>query len=177
MKKMGSMKNPHFGDGPTGSMSSEEVEMGEAVMGQDREMRKTASMERNKERAERGGAAPKIPGKEGPSAGKTYADYQKLSIAAHDKATKKNKNVVGLVSKEEVELQEKELSIDDQMRISREANAKRKPYQPGDRQKQRGAQIRQMAKNAAKDTRTDAQKMADAYASPRKGPGGATRGD
>ena len=64
MKKMGSMKNPHFGDGPTGSMSSEEVEMGEAVMGQDREMRK-ASMERNKERAERGGAAPKIPGKEG----------------------------------------------------------------------------------------------------------------
>ena len=225
MKKMGSMKNPHFGDGPTGSMSSEEVEMGEAekpypygkvgdklrkvagerdaekdpkkrnklasrlskinreynlpeaVMGQDREMRKAASMERNKERAERGGAAPKIPGKEGPSAGKTYADYQKLSIAAHDKATKKNKNVVGLVSKEEVELQEKELSIDDQMRISREANAKRKPYQPGDRQKQRGAQIRQMAKNAAKDTRTDAQKMADAYASPRKGPGGATRAD
>ena len=93
MKKMGSMKNPHFGDGPTGSMSSEEVEMGEAVMGQDREMRKTASMERNKERAERGGAAPKIPGKEGPSAGKTYADYQKLSIAksAHDKATKKTR--------------------------------------------------------------------------------------
>ena len=43
MKKMGSMKNPHFGDGPTGSMSSEEVEMGE-VMGQDREMRKTASI-------------------------------------------------------------------------------------------------------------------------------------
>jgi hypothetical protein len=27
------------------------------------------------------------------------------------------------------------------------------------------------------DTRTDAQKMADAYASPRKGPGGATRAD
>ena len=28
------------------------------------------------------------------SAGKTYADYQKLSIAAHDKATKKNKKVL-----------------------------------------------------------------------------------
>ena len=27
------------------------------------------------------------------------------------------------------------------------------------------------------DTRTDTQKMADAYASPRKGPGGATRTD
>ena len=103
MKKMGSMKNPHFGDGPTGSMSSEEVEMGEAVMGQDREMKICINGKNSAERAERGGAAPKIPGKEGPSAGKTYADYQKLSIAAHDKATKKNKNVVGLVSKEEVE--------------------------------------------------------------------------
>ena len=68
----------------------------------------------------------------------------------------------------------KELSIDDQMRISREANAKRKPYQPGDRQKQRAAQIRQMAKNAAKDTRTDAQKMTDATG-PR--PGSRYRGD
>ena len=68
----------------------------------------------------------------------------------------------------------KELSIDDQMRISREANAKRKPYQPGDRQKQRAAQIKQMAKNSAKDTRTDAQKMTDATG-PR--PGSRYRGD
>ena len=70
-----------------------------------------------------------------------------------------------------------EMSIEDQMRISREANAKRKPYQPGDRQKQRAAQMRNAAKNAKKDTRTDAEKMADAYASPRKGPGGAVRAD
>ena len=68
----------------------------------------------------------------------------------------------------------KELSIDDQMRISREANAKRKPYQPGDRQKQRAAQIKQMAKNTPKDTRTDAQKMTDATG-PR--PGSRYRGD
>jgi hypothetical protein len=67
-----------------------------------------------------------------------------------------------------------ELSIADQMRISREAAAKRKPYQPGDRQKQRAAQIRQMAKNAPKDTRTDAQKMTDATG-PR--PGSRYRGD
>ena len=66
------------------------------------------------------------------------------------------------------------LSVDDQMRISREANAKRKPYQPGDRQKQRAAQIKQMAKNAPKDTRTDAQKMTDATG-PR--PGSRYRGD
>ena len=68
----------------------------------------------------------------------------------------------------------KELSIDQQMKISREANAKRKPYQPGDRQKQRAAQIKQMAKNAPKDTRTDAQKMTDATG-PR--PGSNYRGD
>ena len=68
----------------------------------------------------------------------------------------------------------KELSVDDQMRISREANAKRKPYQPGDRMKQRAAQIKMMAKNAPKDTRTDAQKMTDATG-PR--PGSRYRGD
>ena len=71
-------------------------------------------------------------------------------------------------------IDEKYLSVDDQMRISREANAKRKPYQPGDRQKQRAAQLKQMAKNAPKDTRTDAQKMSDATG-PR--PGSRYRGD
>ena len=35
---------------------------------------------------------------------------------------------------------QEEMSIADQMRISREAAAKRKPYQPGDREKQRAAQ-------------------------------------
>ena len=64
--------------------------------------------------------------------------------------------------------QTEELSIDDQMKISREANAKRKPYQPGDREKQRAAILRNAAKNAKKDTRTDAEKMADATG-PRKG--------
>ena len=34
MEKMGSMKNPHFGSGPTGSMSSEETEaVDEALTG------------------------------------------------------------------------------------------------------------------------------------------------
>ena len=67
-----------------------------------------------------------------------------------------------------------ELSIDDQMRISREAAKKRKPFDPKARERQRAAQIRQMAKNAPKDTRTDAQKMADATG-PR--PGSRYRGD
>ena len=80
-----------------------EEDIDEAVVGQDREMRKAASAERNKERSDRGGASPKIPGREGPSAGNSYADYQKLSIKSHDKLTKKNKNVVGLVTKEEFE--------------------------------------------------------------------------
>jgi hypothetical protein len=55
-----------------------------------------------------------------------------------------------------------EMSIKDQMRISREAAAKRKPYQPGDHQKARAAVLRNAAKKAKKDTRTDAQKMTDA---------------
>ena len=76
--------------------------------------------------------------------------------------------------KEEVELQEKELSIDDQMRISREAAAKRKPYKDGDHQRARAKQLKNAAKNAKKDTRTDAQKMTDATG-PR--PGSRYRGD
>ena len=70
-----------------------------------------------------------------------------------------------------------ELSVDDQMRISREANAKRKPYKDGDHQRARAAMLKRIAKNAKKDTRTDAEKMADAYASPRKGAAGGTRAD
>jgi hypothetical protein len=69
-----------------------------------REMSKTAARERAEERREKGSKAAKSPGRTGPSAGKTYADYQELSIRAHDKVTKKNKNVVGLVTKEEFSL-------------------------------------------------------------------------
>jgi len=72
----------------------------EAVKGQDTEMRKAASAERSAERKEMGGRAAKIPGREGPSSGKTYADYQQISIKSHDKLTKKNKDIVGLVAKE-----------------------------------------------------------------------------
>ena len=46
--------------------------------------------------------------------------------------------------KEEVELQEKELSIDQQMKISRDAAAKRKPYKPGDHQRDRAAQLKML---------------------------------
>ena len=63
------------------------------------------------------------------------------------------------------------LSIDDQMRISREANAKRKPYKDGDHQR---ARAKMLKKPLPKDTRTDAQKMTDATG-PR--PGSRYRGD
>ena len=80
--------------------SSQEVN--EAVKGQDSEMRKAVSAaERAAER--KSGSKAQSPGREGASAGKSYADYQKISIDKHDKVTKKNKNVVGLVSKEELE--------------------------------------------------------------------------
>ncbi len=62
-----------------------------------------------------------------------------------------------------------EMSVKDQMAFSREYNRKKKegllPKRPA-------------AKPVVnKDTRSPAEKMADAYASPRKGPGGATRAD
>ena len=73
----------------------------EAVKGQDTEMRKAASAERAAERTKMGGKAAKIPGKEGPSVGKTYADYQQISIKGHDKATK-GKYIHGMTTNEEL---------------------------------------------------------------------------
>jgi len=70
-------------------INNEEIEIDEAVKGADPEMRKAASDER------RAGAK-----RLSPSKGKGYADQQKQQISYMDKITKKNKNVVGLVTKE-----------------------------------------------------------------------------
>ena len=113
--------NPHgsVGSGPQRDRRAEHEERRgvkkEEFVGEDkeyrREMAKAAARERAEERREKGSKAARSPGREGPSAGKSYADYQEISIKAHDKLTKKNKNVVGLVSKEEVEyIEEKSLS-------------------------------------------------------------------
>ena len=67
----------------------EETEIDEAVKGADPEMRKAAAAERK--------AGDK---RLSPSKGKGYADQQKQQISYMDKVTKKNKNVVGLVTKE-----------------------------------------------------------------------------
>ena len=61
----------------------------EAVKGADPEMRKVASVERRKGDK-----------RLSPSKGKDYANQQQQQIAYMDKLTKKNKNVVGLVTKE-----------------------------------------------------------------------------
>ena len=66
------------------------------------------------------------------------------------------------------------LSVKDQMRISQEYN-RMSPEEKKAANKKALGTIKKVAPK--KDTRTDAQKMADAYASPRKGPGGATRAD
>jgi outer membrane lipoprotein SlyB len=79
----------------------------EEFVPEDRELRRLAAQERAAERKEKKGHAPRSPGREGPSAGKSYADWQEISIRSHDKLTKKNKNPIGLVSKEEVELDER----------------------------------------------------------------------
>ena len=75
---------------------------------------------------------------------------------------------------EEIELQEKELSIDQQMKISQDYN-RMTPEQKKAANKKAMGNVEKVAPK--KDTRTDAEKMAAAYASPRKGPGGATRTD
>ena len=67
-----------------------------------------------------------------------------------------------------------ELSIDQQMKISRDYNR----MSPEEKKKVNQKAVAGIPKGKPKkDTRTDAEKMADAYASPRKGPGGATRAD
>jgi len=46
MKKMGSMSNPHFGDGPTGSMSSEEMSADEKSMKKFQELQKNVDQKK-----------------------------------------------------------------------------------------------------------------------------------
>jgi len=72
-----------------GVEDDDDDDINEAVKGADTEMRKVASAER------RSGDK-----RLAPSKGKGYADQQKQSISYMDKVTKKNKNVVGLVTKE-----------------------------------------------------------------------------
>ena len=67
-----------------------------------------------------------------------------------------------------------ELSVDQQMKISRDYN-RMTPEQKKAANKKAMGNVKKVAPK--KDTRTDSQKMADAYASVRKGPLGATRAD
>ena len=115
----------------------EKIALDEAVRGQDIEMRKTASQERQAERKERGGAAPKIPGREGPSAGKSYADYQHISMRAHDKATK-GKFIPGMVNSESLDPVGKE---DSDIDNDGKSNTKSDKYLLN-RRKVRGASIK-----------------------------------
>ena len=65
---------------------------------------------------------------------------------------------------EEVELQEKELSIDQQMKIARDAAKDRNPNPD-----HKAIRDKMLRKPLPKDTRTDAQKMTDAVGKPRMG--------
>jgi len=62
MKKMGSMSNPHFGDGPTGSMSSEEVEVDEAMSSYDRNRKRAAQRAADRNAARAAGKTGVVPG-------------------------------------------------------------------------------------------------------------------
>jgi hypothetical protein len=63
------------------------------------------------------------------------------------------------------EIQSEQVSFEDALGSLIESE---KPFDPDARRKQRGAMLKKLAQNAPKDTRTDAQKMADATG-PRKG--------
>jgi len=88
----------------------------EAVKGADNELRRAASAERRVERAAEtefrrkgrvgvGKKGPKLSTTpHGKSEVKNYADKEMSSIKLYDKATKRNKNIVGLVTKEALEV-------------------------------------------------------------------------
>ena len=80
------------------------------------------------------------------TAKKRVTDAPKVAKKSIKDRIKQGALAVAKRMSEETELQEKELSIDQQMKISRDAAKNRKPYKDGDRQKQRAAQLRQMAK-------------------------------
>jgi len=91
----------------------EETEIEEAVKGADPEMRKAAAGERK--------SGDK---RLSPSTGKGYADQQKQQISYMDKLTKKNKNVVGLVTKEALDPVGKEDADIDNDGIDNDSNDK-----------------------------------------------------
>jgi len=91
----------------------------------------------------------------------------------------KKKGIATLPSFANKKKDNEEMSVKDAMAFTIKYNKEnpRKEWKPGDHQRARAAQLRAAAKNQKKDTRTDAERMADAYASPRKGPGGQVRAD
>jgi hypothetical protein len=98
---------------PEGEMVDENKE-------HDREMRKSAARERAEEKREKkegGKKSAKSPGRLGKSAGSSYADYQEVSIKAHDKATK-GKYIPGMVKNEETEyIEERGMSSDEMSNV------------------------------------------------------------
>jgi hypothetical protein len=85
-----------------------------------RELARERRAEKDRE-SKRGGAKSITPGKLAASTGKNYADSQMGSIKHYDKLTKKNKNVVGLVAKEEV-IYEKEENGDKKLDVMKGKN-------------------------------------------------------
>ena len=112
MKKMGSMKNPHFGDGPTGSMSSEEVEQVD-------EADSLAAMAARREKrlaAQRKKMGTSSTGQDfGHDYGISSAERKKRQQAEFDKFVGRGKKT----KKEEVENVE-ELELDERTRYAKE---------------------------------------------------------
>ena len=98
------------------------------------------------------------------TAKKRVSDAPKVAKKSIKDRIKQGALAVAKRMSEENELQEKELSIDQQMKIARDAAKDRNPNP--DHKAIRGKMLR---KPLPKDTRTDAQKMTDAVGKPRMG--------
>ena len=98
------------------------------------------------------------------TAKKRVSDAPKVAKKSIKDRIKQGALAVAKRMSEEIELQEKELSIDQQMKIARDAAKDRNPNP--DHKAIRGKMLR---KPLPKDTRTDAQKMTDAVGKPRMG--------
>ena len=158
------------------------AEMMKKAKGRLRFMKRKAGEVANKMKGKVAGAAAAAtmaPGIAKDQARRTGRAVKQAVTSAPGKAKKSlkdriKKGALAVAKRMSEEKVKEELSIDQQMKISQDYN-RMTPEQKKAANKKAMGNVEKVAPK--KDTRTDAEKMAAAYASPRKGPGGATRTD
>lgn len=100
-----------------------------------------------------------------------YVDVMPFLNQKQMEAKRQEKGVAKMEAGKQAKMANEEMTLDKYQKMF---PTKPKKFDPDARKKQRGRELKAMAKNAPKDTRTDAQKMTDATG-PR--PGSRYRGD